>query len=175
MFSSYLFLKVFKDLMEANIPVRPLLDSKVFCFSFDFDDWPSTHDNDGSYLRPYNDSLFSLRYKSTYESIFPGEEFEDIVDEEGNQREDIETNKVYKIKYTVNILPALSEHCVMEYDEEGKLQKVLKNEGINIMDVCFNTEELDIFDTGSMIDIIEFKWRTFGQFLHQVTLAAHLA
>jgi hypothetical protein len=54
-----------------------LLESKVFCFQFDFDEWPSTHVDDETYYRPYNGSIFDIR--SHYRNIF----FEDSFLEQG--------------------------------------------------------------------------------------------
>ena len=59
--SSYLFLKNFTQLVEKGIEVETLLNSNVFQFSFDYDEWPGTHTNDGEYIRPYNESIFNIR------------------------------------------------------------------------------------------------------------------
>ena len=50
-----------------------LISSYVFAFQFDFDEWPSTHSEDQTYLRPYNGSIFDIR--SHYRSIFHEERF----------------------------------------------------------------------------------------------------
>ena len=80
--SSYLFNKNFSVLFEKGIEVQPLLGSKIFCYPFDYDEWPGTHTNDGSYLRPYNESIYHIR--KHYSTVFPGAEFEDIVDADGS-------------------------------------------------------------------------------------------
>lgn len=46
-----------------------MLKSEIFLFSFDFDDWPSTHTNHEEMLVPYNGTLSELRY--AYEKVFP--------------------------------------------------------------------------------------------------------
>jgi len=51
-----------------------LLDSNIFCFKFDIDEWPSTHVNDKECMRPYNESFFEIR--KHYRTVFPEEEFE---------------------------------------------------------------------------------------------------
>ena len=38
-----------------------LLESEVFYFQFDFDEWPSTHTDDETYYRPYNGNIFNIR------------------------------------------------------------------------------------------------------------------
>ena len=57
-----------------------LLSSDVFNFSFDYDDWPSSHFNDSEGSKPYNGSVFDIRYKQTYTDLFP--EIEEMNDEE---------------------------------------------------------------------------------------------
>jgi len=65
--SAYLFKKNFRDLLELNVEgLKELLDSEIFMYSFDFDEWPSSHTNDAELSVPYNDNLFNIRYASTY-------------------------------------------------------------------------------------------------------------
>lgn len=40
--------------MNEGIKVSGLLGSEIFCYSFDFDEWPSTHTIDDTLVRPYN-------------------------------------------------------------------------------------------------------------------------
>ena len=40
---SYLFKNNLVHLMEIGIRIRELLDSNVFCYSFDFVEWPAIH------------------------------------------------------------------------------------------------------------------------------------
>ena len=54
MVSSFLFKKNFPIFIEKGIDVKNLLESNIFNYEFDFDDWPSTHNNDAEELRPYN-------------------------------------------------------------------------------------------------------------------------
>ena len=71
MVSSLLFRKNFHDLVEKGITVCPLLDSKIFAQEFDFDDWPATHTCEDECSRPFNGSLFDLRY--AYRQVYPEE------------------------------------------------------------------------------------------------------
>ena len=41
--SSYLFEQNLITLMEKSVPLTDLLNSDVFVYQFDFDEWPSTH------------------------------------------------------------------------------------------------------------------------------------
>jgi hypothetical protein len=40
------------------------------------------------------------------------------------------------------------------------------NEDINIMSLCEETEELDVFATKAMQDIIQYRWDTYGKQFH---------
>lgn len=62
--------------MSKGITVSHLLKSNVFCVGFDYDDWPSSHFNDASCLRPYDGSFFNLRYK--YKELFPEEQYSSL-------------------------------------------------------------------------------------------------
>ena len=66
--TSFLFRKNFFDLVEKGIPVQALLNSNIFCYNFDFDEWPSAHFDEETYYKPYNLSIFSLR--NSYKIVF---------------------------------------------------------------------------------------------------------
>jgi len=46
-----------------------LLESSLFDYEFDFDEWPGTNTDTSRVLSTYNDSIFKMRFK--YGSIFP--------------------------------------------------------------------------------------------------------
>lgn len=100
--SSFLFNRNFTTLLEKGIEVKSLLESQIFNYEFDLDEWPSTHYNDEEYLRPYNENLFDLR--KHYKTVFPEEDFRSL-DEIIESGEKLDSNKVFKIKYSLNLLP----------------------------------------------------------------------
>ena len=100
--SSFLFLRNFTTLLDKGIEVKELLDSQVFNYEFDLDEWPSTHFNDEEYLRPYNENLFDLR--KHYKTVFPEDDFQTL-EELSEKNIKHESSKVFKIKYSLNILP----------------------------------------------------------------------
>lgn len=51
-----------------------LVDSDVFNYTFDFDQWPSNHANFERALKPYHGSLFELR--DEYSTIFTESKFQ---------------------------------------------------------------------------------------------------
>lgn len=88
-------------LLERGIDINRLLASKVFVWEFEFEEWPQVHTDKERMTRPYNGSIFDLRHG--YKAIFPTAVLEDPAlddDAEGN---------VYKITYTLNLLPAINQ------------------------------------------------------------------
>ena len=78
------------------------MKSNVFQFSFDFDEWPGVHTNMTKQVRPYNGSIFELR--QNYKIVFPEIDYAPI------DQERTDSSKVYKIKYTINLMPICAEY-----------------------------------------------------------------
>lgn len=96
--SAFLFSKNFHIILEKGIELTDLLSSNVFYYQFDLDEWPSTHTNDVTLIRPYNNSIFSIRQH--YLTTFPEDSFSrmpDADDNGGYGAKVIESNKIYKI------------------------------------------------------------------------------
>ena len=85
--------------MEKGIKLSSLLNSQIFRYQFDYDEWPSVHVDDNEYLRPYNNSIFAVR--SQYNTIFHEKQFE-IPDDDAPTND---SNKVFKITYELNTIP----------------------------------------------------------------------
>jgi len=118
---SYLFQENFVQIMEMGIRIQGLLQSKIFCYRFDFSEWPSIHQDNSEIIKPYSGTIFQLRYK--YKSIFP-----DLDQEE--ESSEMKICHLYRIIYSLNILPSLSQ----------------MNDSA-LMEACGNSEELAIFET----------------------------
>lgn len=106
-------------------------------------------------LAPYNNSMFKLRFE--YPNVFKSLWLKDV--ERG--RLEIETgDKPYvrecKVIYQLNILLSVGQ-------ENGKLIEALAN-----------SEELAVFETDVVRDIIDFKWMVFARSVHQTGFTAHL-
>ena len=54
--------------MEIGIEISSLLDSDIFCYRFDFVEWPTTHTNKETQIRAYNGTIFNLR--TNYNRLF---------------------------------------------------------------------------------------------------------
>ena len=98
-----MFNKTLPTIIEKGISITPLLNSNIFNYHFDFDEWPSQHTNDNKYLRPYNFSIFDVR--NHYETVFFEDKFKYSQDEGSNT----DSSKVFKIKYTLSLLPSFGE------------------------------------------------------------------
>lgn len=59
--------------MQKGIKVRDLLDSNIFTYTFDYDEWPSTHNVSETYINPYSGSIFNLR--NVYREVFSDKKF----------------------------------------------------------------------------------------------------
>jgi hypothetical protein len=114
--SSYLLYKILPEIIEIGIEICGVLNSKIFNFEFDYDEWPSTHTNNKSYIRPYNNSIYKVR--SSYKTVFPEEEFDEL----DHHEDKIDSNKVFKISYSLNLLPLIGQHI-----EFFKGEKILRN------------------------------------------------
>lgn len=130
--SSFLFRKVMHKLINKGVEVSSLLNSQIFAFQFDYDEWPSTHTDDNSYMRPYNGSIFDLRKK--YHEIF----FEEHFMVHDDMEETVDSSKLYKVSYTVNMIPTLGEYVIE--DDDGNRE--IMNEGIDLINECIESDEL---------------------------------
>ena len=77
----------------------------MFFFTFDYDEWPSTHTNKETVIRPYSHSIFSIRQH--YLTTFPEVSFERPTEE---TQAKTDTSRIFKINYTINLLPYVTRH-----------------------------------------------------------------
>jgi hypothetical protein len=89
--------------------MKDLLNSKVFNYTFDFDEWPATSADTVKLLVPYNNSIFKLRYE--YPKLFP-KLFRASQDTEAHKLKTgtDKKEKVFKIKYQLNILTSMNDY-----------------------------------------------------------------
>lgn len=168
--SSFLFRKKMCSLMDKGIQIGPLLDSEIFCHDFDFDEWPSTHTEPESYRRPYNGSLFDLRY--SYKDIFHEAKFDMAAEPDRNdpRAAKADNKKVYKIRYQINMIPMLDEHVTT--DQDGN--KVIANRQMGFIDSCIDSDQLDIFAVENFQQLILFKWEGYAKRIHGLNFVMHL-
>lgn len=68
-------------------------------------------------------------------------------DEENVDPSQIDSSKVYKITYSINILPQIGEFIRKDLDS-GQVEFV--NSDCNLMGLINETEELEIFESGTI-------------------------
>ena len=49
---------------------------------------------------------------------------------------------------------------------EDENRKIIVNEGMSLMNLCGDADELNIFDTESLNQVIKFKWDSYGKSHH---------
>ena len=150
--SSFLFHRNIEQLLNSGINVSELFSSQVFCYTFDYDEWPSTHTDKNNYTRPYNGSIFELRHN--YRKIFHEDKF-DVPDEDMPV---LDSSKVYKVSYSINMLTLLGEY--IEQTEDKSLKFV--NKDVSLIDLCIQNELIDVFESANFIELIVFKWNGFA-------------
>lgn len=69
-------------------------------------------------------------------------------------------------------MPAVGEYFT--YDEENPEEIILMNEGIDLMGIIAESDEITIFDSQNIMDIIDFKWNTFGKSHHKFGFIMHM-
>lgn len=143
--SSYLFLKNISTIMEKGIPVSELFKSDIFVKRIDFDEWPAIHNVQEKFLRPYNGSIYDLR--NDYSKIFYEKKFEPIEVDNDDPEKKIDSTKVYKVSYFINLTPSIGT-----YIHDGPNgEKIDVNEDIGFMGLLSEQEEeLEIFETVSI-------------------------
>ena len=80
--------------------------------------------------------------------------------------------KVYKIKYSVNLIPIIGPYIIPENKETGQ-EKEFINDDVELMNTITASEELDIFETESIQQLIEFKWQTYAMKHHVFGCVMH--
>ena len=76
----------------------------------------------------------------------------------GEKQED---DRIYKISYTLNLLPSIK--CC--------------DDAPSLMAICnemTEPEELDIFNSKTLLDFVDYKWNTYGYKIHYIGVAAHI-
>ena len=147
-------------MVEKGIEVKTLLDSEVFKFNFELDEWPSNHFNSQEDIRPYNENIFQIR--KHYRTIFPESSFEVIEDAEEMQRRarKFGDGRIYKVNYSINFLPMLGTHLEKRFDPyANKTSLKLFNSDINLLQILVDSDQLDIFESENLAEAIDFKWK----------------
>jgi hypothetical protein len=122
------------DLMNKGVDMKNLFESGLLKNDFYMDEWPA--------ISADTNKIFSNIHKIE-------------MDKKRDLNFDTTSEKVFKIKYNVNLLASMSE-------DNGK-----------IISAIVNSDELEIFKTEFVIDLIDFKWQQFAQKSHLIGAAFH--
>jgi hypothetical protein len=92
-------------------------------------------------------------YKNIFKSLYKEEEKNKL---KNKNKKSHDTEKVFKMGYHVNILPSMCE-------DEG-----------TIMDAISKSNELAIYKTDLVKDIIDYKWDNFAFSAHRIGAFMHM-
>jgi hypothetical protein len=85
-------------------------------------------------------------------------------------------NPPVKIKYSINVIPSLGYHLEKEVDPYTKeTTSTFKNEDINLLALCADGDEIEMFESEALQDVISFKWDAFGLKFHLLGCVIHVA
>lgn len=158
------------QLIEVGIPIKPLLDSQVFNYEFDFDEWPTTHYNSEDCILAFNENMFQIR--KHYRTVFSSDDFRPAEELSVDQKE---KKKIFKIRYSLNMLPTLCTHIHREFDPHLKThESQLINSDVNFMSLCAESDELEIFECETLQDLIQFKWDGYAWGFHFFGCMVHI-
>ena len=135
------------------------MSSNVFTHVFNFHSWPQVHSNDVEMLRGYNGCFFDLRY--SYRRIFPEDEFQDI---EFNKQ--LDKTKIQKIQYSVNLLCKIGQFV----NKNGEIE----NDGVKLMELMSESDELCMFTTTSIQNLIQYRWQEYGSQHYTMGMIMHV-
>jgi len=140
------------------------MNSEIFEFTFDYDEWPTSHKNKHECIRAYNGSIFNLR--DSYKIVFPEKCYKiiDMYAHDHSEPDGKDTSKIYKIKYQINLLATIGEHKIEDPDDPNSY--IWINYGNSLMRLVADSEEMEIFNSEKFNHLIEYKWNQYGQKHH---------
>lgn len=78
---------------------------------------------------------------------------------------------MYKIRYSINILPSIGKYI---HNDPLTGTKEIINPTITFMNLCTSSAELDIFETSSLSELIQFKWSSYAKRHHLMGCIMHM-
>ena len=111
--------------------------------------------------------------RNHYRTVFPEEVFEPIDALEGSKK--VESGKIFKIAYNVNLLPLIGAHherTVNPFTKEETSE--LANARGNFLGVCcYDSEEIGMFQSLNLQEFIDFKWEQYAFGFHCIGFGTH--
>jgi hypothetical protein len=82
--------------------------------------------------------------------------------------------KAYKIAYSINLVPFMGSYIKTIEDAMGHREYQFMNRDVQLMDLCADSIEIDIFKAENLLEIINYKWENYGYKHHIIGFSAHL-
>lgn len=57
----------------------------------------------------------------------------------------------------------------------GKIDTVIENPDINLMDLCAQSDEIELFTAKAVQEVVEFKWNASAFKFHMIGFSIHMA
>ena len=97
------------------------------------------------------------------------------MDQEGKDKGKYDSSKIYKVKYSINLLPMLGFYVHKEVDPyTNEVSTEFKNLDANLLGLCAESEEMSMFEAESLKDLIEFKWNSYAKNFHLFGCIYHI-
>jgi hypothetical protein len=77
-----------------------------------------------------------------YRNVFPEPQFEPLKHDGKEEGDTIDYRKIYKIKYSVNLLLQIGPHILVD---DGKPR--FFNKDVPLIDICVDNDEQELYDT----------------------------
>lgn len=110
-----------------------------------------------------------------YLTVFPENSYARLKDQdEGGEK--LDTSAIHKIEYSVNLLPMVAH--TMETNKNDKYSKFLnqiEKIEVDLMYLISQCEEVPLFKTKPVMDLIDYQWNETGFNFHSVGLINFLA
>lgn len=82
---------------------------------------------------------------------------------------------LYSIQYKLNLLPMIGAHFHMVKDPwTGKKTEVYRNADVDFMNMCSDSDEIEMFQSEYLQDLIDFKWNAFASGFHKIGMFIHI-
>jgi len=176
--NSFVYSHLFKyniiDLLKKEVPCARLFESMIVNMPIEYVEWPQLSQFNTRMFSAYSGSMFKLRfeYKNVFPKLYEQEAlaYDDRVSEQSWGSYDSykrvvtkvisaytkRKNQLAKVQYQLNLLCSMSE-------EDGKL-----------IDAVSNSNDLAIFQTDSIKDLIDWRWQKFAKRIHMRGFFLHV-
>lgn len=183
------------DMILSDVKLAELFRSNVLSYSFEYDGWPLLHTCEHKMLAPYNGSVFNLRHN--YESVFPElaraqAEVKTAIDEGTIKNltasypgfKNLGSTPVKSIAQSSNALDAGTDEIMDQVKQHSQniryrcimlpaVDKGGEDGEITVMEALAESNQLDLFNTELIADLLDFKWSSYGSHIHFFSAMLH--